>query len=253
MKGFQHHESCPRCNSRDNLARYSDGSGWCFGCGLFEKATTSAYVINDLHQRRGGAPSELSDNPSPPEDADTSFSEESVRWLGTFHLDVPTAIRRGVLYSPSKNQIIYQLGNVWQARNLVLGPGNSGRPRSKNFTSGNVNECTHIYGSNRNASPDSGPSLGSHDLVIVEDPVSAIRVAALRDSMPLLGSHLATSRLNAVAGLYKALVVWLDSDKLIEARKIAERAKLIGIQARVIWTELDPKCYTDAQIEEILK
>lgn len=33
---FIHHESCPRCGSRDNLARYSDGHGHCFGCGHYE-------------------------------------------------------------------------------------------------------------------------------------------------------------------------------------------------------------------------
>lgn len=31
------HEPCPKCGSRDNLARYSDGHGWCFGCSYYEK------------------------------------------------------------------------------------------------------------------------------------------------------------------------------------------------------------------------
>jgi len=31
------HEPCPQCGSRDNLGRYSDGHGWCFGCGYYEK------------------------------------------------------------------------------------------------------------------------------------------------------------------------------------------------------------------------
>ncbi len=70
--------------------------------------------------------------------------------------------------------------------------------------------------------------------------------------MPLLGSYLATRRLNALAGLYNRLVVWLDSDKLKESRNIAERAGLIGIDVRVIYTELDPKCYTLDELREIL-
>lgn len=33
------HEPCPKCGSRDNLARYSeDGHGFCFGCGYYERA-----------------------------------------------------------------------------------------------------------------------------------------------------------------------------------------------------------------------
>lgn len=33
---FTHKEPCPECGSRDNLARYTDGHGWCFGCGHYE-------------------------------------------------------------------------------------------------------------------------------------------------------------------------------------------------------------------------
>ena len=35
---FAHHEACPQCNSKDNLARYTDGHAYCFGhnCGYYE-------------------------------------------------------------------------------------------------------------------------------------------------------------------------------------------------------------------------
>lgn len=33
---YLHKEPCPSCGSRDNLARYSDGHGYCFGCGYYE-------------------------------------------------------------------------------------------------------------------------------------------------------------------------------------------------------------------------
>ena len=33
---FLHKEACPKCGSRDNLARYTDGHGHCFGCGHYE-------------------------------------------------------------------------------------------------------------------------------------------------------------------------------------------------------------------------
>lgn len=93
---------------------------------------------------------------------------------------------------------------------------------------------------------------GNSTLVIVEDPVSAIRIAPQSDAMPLLGSHLGQARLNALAGLYERLVFWLDSDKLKEARSMAERAKYMGRSTNVIYTDEDPKCYTDEQIKEIL-
>lgn len=33
---FLRKEPCPKCGSRDNLARYSDGHGFCFGCDYYE-------------------------------------------------------------------------------------------------------------------------------------------------------------------------------------------------------------------------
>jgi hypothetical protein len=71
--------------------------------------------------------------------------------------------------------------------------------------------------------------------------------------MPLLGSHLAPARLNTIAGLYDDLVFWLDSDKYKEARSMCDRARYMGLSARTIYTELDPKCYTNDQLMEILQ
>lgn len=45
---FLHKEPCPECGSRDNLARYSDGHGFCFGCGHYEKAPSE----EDAHETR---------------------------------------------------------------------------------------------------------------------------------------------------------------------------------------------------------
>lgn len=36
------HEPCPKCGSRDNLARYDDGHGFCFGCGHYEPGAGEA-------------------------------------------------------------------------------------------------------------------------------------------------------------------------------------------------------------------
>lgn len=38
MAKFLRHEPCPGCGSQDNLARYDDGSAYCFGCEHHEKA-----------------------------------------------------------------------------------------------------------------------------------------------------------------------------------------------------------------------
>ena len=41
MGRFIAHEPCPKCDSRDNLARYEDQSAYCFGCGHHEKGDGS--------------------------------------------------------------------------------------------------------------------------------------------------------------------------------------------------------------------
>lgn len=45
---FTAHEPCPSCGSKDNLARYDDGHGYCFGCGHWESGT------GDVVQKRKG-------------------------------------------------------------------------------------------------------------------------------------------------------------------------------------------------------
>lgn len=240
MARFVSHEPCQSCGSRDNFARYDDGGGFCFGCHYSERATHAPmrHMGNTTEDDWGGI------RPLP-DDIGTHFSKACVEWLGRFHVDVPTAIVNGLVWSPSREQLIFQLGNCWQARNFRQGS------KSKNFTSGDVNECLHIYGKAPGV-------LGSVDgtnkksLVVVEDPVSALRIGPVADSMPLLGSHLAQARLNALAGLYDSFVFWLDSDKYKEARAMEQRAKFSGLSARTVYTELDPKCYTNEQIREIL-
>ncbi len=43
---FVRHEPCPGCKSRDNLARYSDGSAYCFGCKYTERSQDMPSVVS---------------------------------------------------------------------------------------------------------------------------------------------------------------------------------------------------------------
>jgi hypothetical protein len=184
-----------------------------------------------------------------PDDISTEYGRAAVEWLARFHVDVPTAIQRGLVWSARNEQLIFKMGNCWQARNFG---GFWLEKFGKCYTSGDVNECLHIYGEVASMGGGGGGQGESRRLVIVEDPVSALRVGALQDAMPLLGSHLAQARLNAIAGLYTDVVLWLDSDKYKEARAMEQRAKYVGLSARTIYTDEDPKCYDNQQLQEIL-
>lgn len=251
MANFKGHEPCPNCGSRNNLGRYDDGSAFCFGCGHKERRTHAPVrLAADPAEDDSGRSYAI------PADAGQHYGAAAVEWLSRFHMDIPTAIKAGILWSPSREQLIYQLGNCWQARNFRPdgGDGNAKRQQAKNFTSGDVNECLHMY-TNPTSQRDVGENSVESGLVIVEDPVSAIRVASSGgrfDAMPLLGSHLASSRLNAIAGLYGDVVFWLDSDKYKEARAMCDRAKYMGLSARTIYTEEDPKCHSNEEIQKVL-
>lgn len=240
MARFVRHEPCPECGSKDNFGRYDDGGGFCFGCHYHQPATHAP-------MRHMGQQVAEKYHHALPDDIGHHYSREAVEWLASFHVDLTTAIRREVVWSPSAEQLIFKLGNYWQARNF----NPARRAKSKNFTSGDVNECTHIYGCVDGGSGGDPVQL-PQTLVIVEDPISALRVASVCDAMPLLGSHLATARLCAIARLYSSLVFWLDSDKLKESQAMAQRAKYMGLSTRVIWTPEDPKCHTTEQIKELL-
>lgn len=44
---FLTYEPCPQCGSRDNLGRYSDGHGYCFGCGHYERGGTPTSTFGE--------------------------------------------------------------------------------------------------------------------------------------------------------------------------------------------------------------
>ena len=47
---FVQHEPCPNCKSRDNLARYSDNSAYCFGCEYSEQSKEGKIIPTIVKQ-----------------------------------------------------------------------------------------------------------------------------------------------------------------------------------------------------------
>ena len=231
MAHYLFHEKCPACNSRDNLARYSDGGAFCFGCHYTERATR--YVPkSDVRKEYEKAP-KLS----------REFSSECVQWVFQYGLSLEDILRRGCGWNAERQQLVFTFPDVlsgdntcWQARNFREGS------KSKYYTQGDVNELIPIYSSGR----DDGR------LVVVEDCISAIKVARHCDSMPVLGSHVSNGKLHRLSKLFHTIYFWLDSDKLKESRNAADRARLIGINSSVIYTEDDPKCISDGDINVAL-
>src|SRR6266545_875851 len=49
---FVRHAPCPSCGSKDNLGIYSDGHGWCFGCGFYQQSEETGAPSKPSVQRR---------------------------------------------------------------------------------------------------------------------------------------------------------------------------------------------------------
>lgn len=88
---------------------------------------------------------------------------------------------------------------------------------------------------------------------MVEDAVSAAKIARQNDAMPCLGSYLPAKKLTRLRPFYESLIVWLDEDKLKEAREMAQMAKWLGFSTKVVYTELDPKEYSNEAIKGFLQ
>lgn len=244
MSTLVRHEPCPKCRAYgadtkgNNLARYSDGSAWCYaGHGMVERADRIPVIDEKyLEKKEDGIILDA--------DLCSDFPAHVVDWLSKYEITVPEAISHGWKYGPYRDQLVFifkdQYGNIscTQARNF------SSASKRKYFNQGDANSTLPIF----QCSTDR-----TKGIAITEDVVSAAKVGRQHDACPCLGSHFSKHKLNALRLLgYEHLIMWLDEDKLKEAMKIADQAKWLGFTTQVIHTPLDPKEYDDSQIASLL-
>lgn len=248
MSTFVRHEPCPTCGSRDNLARYSDGGGHCFGCGYSERGGGGSV------QQKPATPSVR----SLPSDLGHYYNSKVVAWLNKYEISVEDCIRNNIEWSPSREQLIYKFYGssedlvLWQARNFREGTTH----KSRFFTFGTPNDVIARYvGSEVSSTDGDSERLVGKTGVIVEDAISALKVsqAGAYDGIPCFSSNISRNKLARLARLYEKLIVWLDSDKYKEAVGLSTRAQMLGIDSTVIFTELDPKEYSLDHIREIIE
>lgn len=245
MALFVKHEPCPKCGSRDNLGRYDDGSAWCFGCHYREPRSGEKFNPKVIEDERPVLVAH---------DLCNDFPRHVVEWLARYDVSVAEALKHGWKYSPTWDQLVF----VWyderglplfsQARNFRQGA------KTKYFNQGTPADILPIFRKLVDSVAGAGgrSAAQSRTLVVVEDAVSAAKISRQCDAMPCLGSYLPVKKLTRLKPFYEFLVVWLDEDKLKEAREIAQMAKWIGMSSRVIYTEKDPKEYSDAEIGSYL-
>lgn len=92
-----------------------------------------------------------------------------------------------------------------------------------------------------------------HQLYIVEDPISAIRLSKYVDCFALCGTATNFEGLVSLITQYKELVVWLDGDSAgrLGAEKFKKKYSLVR-PVKIVRTLSDPKAHTPTEMEEII-
>ena len=254
MARFLKHIACPRCGSSDANGVYDDGSTYCFSCQGFKSANVSPYVTQQ------NTPQVFDESMRYPSDATKNYSTQALAWCEKYEIGVQQLLQNNIYFSPSRNQLIFGFEDgdgqllAWQARNLS--PVNKSK---RYFTKGDINNVLPIYHSRNDCS--NGSSSLPRRLVLVEDCLSAIKIASLTDacekplgfdSMPLLGSGISLQKLTRLRPFYDVLAVFLDPDMWHKGLSITRSAQLLGFRARAIKGTMDPKEYSYQELKDLL-
>ena len=232
--------SCPKCHSRDNLGVWEDGSTWCFGCHAYTPPTKT---IENLKRRLLISKTPLKGGVLLPDDAWGAIPKVALEWLAKYGLLKAEIEKLNVLYSQSKDLLIFPFFDA--EKNLIAWQG-------RYFGSNKEYPKYVTYGAKDMLSMFPGPAK-SNTVSVVEDVISAIKVSRVQDTIALLGSYLSLKTANRLARSYDHLVIWLDPDKYKEAVEAQERLSPIFKSVRVIYTEKDPKEYNHEQIQNFIR
>lgn len=230
MGVFVKHESCPNCGSKDNLARYDDNSAYCFGCKYTENNTKFIPKIDDNVEQIIKIPT----------DSTTQLGNKAIKWLDKYEITKEECVRYRMLWSEEREQLIFPIYGAnndliaWQARNF------KDNAKSKYFSQGKIHDILYLCGNKR--SP----------VIVVEDLISAIKIARISSAMPLFGSEASTSLLMRLKTHAESIIVWLDSDKWKNSQDIVNRARSIGLTSLAVYSTLDPKEYNTEKIKYFL-
>lgn len=234
---FISHENCPSCGSKDNLGVWDDNHKYCFGCGYYKSGTTNVKTVFE-------EPKNSKTTTEYPHDITSTYPIEALKWLNSCGITNSLQKQYQIHWSPSKQLICWK---IWGSNGTIIGW--QGRCFAKNAKTkyvihGKIHDDICIL-------PNTNPKPTT--IVLVEDYLSAIRVSNYLPCMPLFSCNISTNHLQGLSKTFKKIIVWLDSDKLDNARKIAIRISLLGIHGQVLYTQNDPKNYTDTQIKDYLE
>lgn len=231
MATFLHHEPCPACGSRDNLARYSDNSGYCFGCNYIERGTAASRLAELKELPKS------SNSIALPKKTDEAFNH-------------PFLLK----YSLSKDEIISN--NIYMSGDNIVFPIYEDKDNlvGKIIRHFSGNRKYTITGNKLEMSLASLKRRIDSKLVFVEDLISCIKVNRQEPCICLFGTHIPSELILRYLGAEISMRLWLDPDKKKDALKQALNWRQKGFDiSPVIQGTMDPKDYSDTAIREMLQ
>ena len=231
LSHFLYNERCPKCSrngadkSGNNLAVYSDTHKYCFACGYIDKGDIIERYKVKLNTER------VEKNVNFFNRSDF-IDKEAIIYLKKYGLTDKEIYDN--YFWDSSGYFVFDGGSYQNARNFT-GLG------AKYITRGVIRNNEPIMQNTQNDT-----------IIIVEDAISAIKVSRVLPSVPIHNSIIPLELILRLSKRFKKLFVWLDKDKNFSALKQAGNARLLFDEVRTIWTDLDPKCYSETEIKKYL-
>lgn len=279
-KDIVNHVACPACVAKgrdrhgDNLGVWPDGHKYCFSCHHYEPPTSWAKVFHHIamlqhkqnNNNKGLPEGGLDDFVTMPNDCSNTIPIPGMTYLRKYNLTATEIAENGILWSEkgifvkTKSTLAapllifpyYGFGALqgWVGRNLgnTASAVKSVRIGMKSAVFFPV--LAARYGK---TSGVLAPACEDRTLVVVEDPVSAIKVRRHANAMPLFGSTFDEERMLHLAKSYDKLLIWLDYDKAAFASQEAKNYSNKFKRVRSIVTKQDPKDMDDGQIRMELR
>ena len=241
-------QPCHICGSSDARAIYDDHE-YCFSC---KDHTGVDRTLSEILQNKKNLPVITEEIPPLPFDLTQSLSSRALAWLKGYGITDQEIHTNNIQWSDSRQGIVFPIYGdnddqkviAWELRNI----GRSQSPKTQFF--GKKQDVIHIV--NYKA------LFSESTLVIVEDIISAIKVGRAYPTLCLFGSSMNTlvlERLKKLIGGQSIpihITLWLDQDKLGEAMKIGQQAKLQGYDVAIVQTVQDPKYHDIARIRAVI-
>lgn len=220
---------CNECGANRGVATYNEGSH-CYACGFH---TYNRILLKTLKN----------DNykivlDSLPRNKPYTLNKQSIEYLKKYYLTNKQIMDHRIYWADDINRLIFPINyETGWARGL-------NNEKNKWLFLGNKKLFYFLFKQKQFNNRD--------NLVIVEDPISGIRVADFASVLVLGGTKIKKSMESLILS-YKRLTIWLDGDMAGKngALSIYNKYKLFK-PMKIIQTKKDPKCYNSFMIRKYL-